>query len=44
MPTVGRREPAGSFNAMVRRRIRIESAKAVDADLKAWRREAYERA
>ena len=43
-PDTERLEPAGSFNAMVSHRVRIESTKAEDAELKAWLREAYERA
>ena len=44
VPATERLERAGSFNAMVSHRVRIESVKAVDAELKAWLREAYERA
>jgi len=43
-PATKRLEPAGSFNAMVSHRVRIESAKAVDAELKGWLRKAYEQA
>lgn len=39
---VGRLEAAGSFNSMVSHRVRLESADAVDADLLAWLRLAYD--
>jgi hypothetical protein len=41
---VKRLEAAGSFNAMVTHRVRLESAADVDAELVAWLRKAYERA
>lgn len=40
-PATQRLEPAGSFNAMVSHRVRIESTKEVDAELKAWLKAAY---
>jgi hypothetical protein len=40
-PATPRLEPAGSFNAMVSHRVRIESAAQVDAELKAWLHAAY---
>jgi Domain of unknown function (DUF4287)/Domain of unknown function (DUF5655) len=40
----GRLEAAGSFNAMVSHRVRIENLNEVDAELKAWLKEAYEAA
>lgn len=39
-----RLEAAGSFNAMVSHRVRLEAAADVDAELKGWLREAYEKA
>jgi hypothetical protein len=36
-----RLEPAGSFNSMVTHRVRLETAKQVDAQLKAWLKAAY---
>ncbi len=39
-----RLEASGSFNAMVSHRVRVASAKDVDAELVGWLREAYERA
>ncbi|QDU68131.1 DUF4287 domain-containing protein [Engelhardtia mirabilis] len=41
VPPSGRLEASGSFNAMVSHRVRIESAKDVDAELKAWLTQAY---
>jgi hypothetical protein len=38
----GRLEASGSFNAMVSHRVRLEKAADVDADVKAWLRQAYE--
>lgn len=40
----GRLEAAGSFNAMVSHRVRLESVKDVDAEVRAWLKAAYERA
>ena len=40
----GRLEASGSFNSMVSHRVRVESANAIDADLKAWLKAAYDRA
>ena len=40
----GRLEASGSFNAMVSHRVRLESAKDVDAEVKAWLKEAYDAA
>ena len=39
-----RLEASGSFNAMVSHRVRVASAKDVDAELVGWLREAYEKA
>jgi hypothetical protein len=39
-----RLEAAGSFNAMFTHRVRIGSIRDVDADFKAWARQAYEAA
>ena len=38
----GRLEAAGSFNSMVTHRIRIAELGQVDAELKAWMRQAYD--
>tara|TARA_R110002073_G_scaffold5409_1_gene33301 strand:+ start:6389 stop:6958 length:570 start_codon:yes stop_codon:yes gene_type:complete len=40
----GRLEVAGSFNAMVSHRVRLESVEAVNAELVDWMRKAYEAA
>jgi hypothetical protein len=40
----GRLEPSGSFNAMLTHRVKVPSAKDVDADLVAWLRKAYDAA
>ena len=40
----GRLENAGSFSAMVTHRVRVTSAKDIDAELVAWLRAAYEAA
>jgi len=37
-----RLEASGSFNAMVTHRVRVTSAKEVDAKLKAWLKKAYQ--
>lgn len=44
MEPTGRLEAAGSFNAMCTHRVRLESPGDVDAEVRAWIREAYERA
>ena len=43
-PTTARLESSGSFNAMVSHRVRLSSAKDVDAEVKAWLKKAYEAA
>lgn len=40
----GRLEASGSFNAMVSHRVRLASKADVDAEVKAWLKEAYRRA
>ena len=40
----GRLEASGSFNAMVTHRVRVESAKDVNAELIAWLKQAYDAA
>lgn len=40
----GRLEASGSFNAMFTHRVRITSAKEIDAELKRWLRAAYDAA
>jgi hypothetical protein len=40
----GRLEASGSFNAMVTHRVRVESAKEVDAELLRWLKSAYDAA
>ena len=42
--TTARMEASGSFNAMVSHRVRVSSKKEVDAELKRWLKQAYERA
>ena len=37
----GKLEKSGSFNAMVSHRVRLESDKDVDKEVKAWLKEAY---
>jgi hypothetical protein len=44
VPPAGRLEAAGSFNAMVSHRVRLDAADAVDGELIAWLRQAYEAA
>lgn len=43
-PPDGRLEAAGSFNAMVSHRVRLEKPEDVDADLLGWLRQAYDKA
>lgn len=43
-PTTDRLEASGSFNAMCSHRVRIEEKKQIDAELKNWLLQAYERA
>lgn len=43
-PVTARLEASGSFNSMVSHRVRLESAKDVDAELKRWLKAAYDRA
>jgi hypothetical protein len=40
----GRPEKSGSWNAMVTHRVRIETAKDFDADVKRWLKQAYDAA
>lgn len=40
----GRLENSGSFNAMVSHRVRVTSAKDVDAELVGWLKDAYDKA
>ena len=42
VPPAGRLEAAGSWNAMVTHRVRLESADQVDAELVGWLRRAYD--
>jgi len=42
-PATDRLEASGSFNAMVSHRVRLESTKDVDAQLKKWLKLAYEK-
>ncbi len=44
VPAGRRLESAGSFNAMVSHRVRIDNIKQVDAELRAWLRQAFEMA
>jgi len=44
VPAKGRLEPSGSFNAMFTHRVRITSAKEIDAELERWLKAAYEHA
>jgi hypothetical protein len=43
-PADGRLEPSGSFNAMFTHRIRLDSARDLDADVLGWLKEAYDEA
>jgi len=43
-PAGERLEASGSFNSMCSHRVRLSSAKDVDAEVIAWLREAYDRA
>ncbi len=43
-PVTPRLEASGSFNAMVSHRVRLSSAKDVDAELKGWLKKAYDAA
>ena len=40
----GRLEASGSFNSMCTHRVRVETAKDVDAELLGWLRKAYDNA
>jgi len=40
-PTTDRLEASGSFNAMCSHRVRVTSKKDINAELKAWLRQAY---
>jgi len=44
VPAKGRLEASGSFSAMVSHRVRVESAKDIDAELVGWLKQAYEAA
>lgn len=44
VPPAGRLEASGSFNAMMTHRIRLESVADLDAQVKAWLKQAYESA
>ena len=41
-PSTERLEPSGSFNAMVSHRVRLTGTSEVNAELKAWLRQAYD--
>jgi hypothetical protein len=43
LPAKGRLEDGASWNAMCSHRVRVESAKDVDAELLAWLKQAYEK-
>jgi len=43
-PTTKRLEASGSFNSMVSHRVRLSSAKDVDAELAGWLKRAYDAA
>lgn len=44
VPPSGRLEASGSFSAMCTHRIRLESVKEVDAEVRAWLKQAYQSA
>ena len=44
IPPTDRLEASGSFNSMVSHRVRLESTKDVNAELKKWLKQAYEAA
>ena len=44
VPPKGRLEAAGSWNGMVTHRVRLAKAAEVDAEIKAWLRQAYDMA
>ncbi|MEZ6194995.1 MAG: DUF5655 domain-containing protein [Planctomycetota bacterium] len=44
VPAKGRLEASGSFNAMVSHRVRLESPADVDAEVRAWLHQAFDRA
>jgi predicted transport protein len=44
VPPKGRLEAAGSWNGMVTHRVRLEKVADVDAELKAWLKQAYDAA
>ncbi len=44
LTAAGRLEASGSFNAMVSHRVRVESAKDINAELVAWLKAAYDQA
>ena len=44
MPPAGRLQASGSFNAMFTHRVRVESDKDIDAELKRWLKMAYDNA
>jgi hypothetical protein len=43
-PVGGRFEAAGNWNAMVTHRVRVETAKQIDAEVMRWLRQAYDAA
>lgn len=43
-PKMGRLEPGGSFNAMFSHRVRLASPEAIDGDVVAWLRSAFDAA
>ena len=43
-PPGERLEASGSFNAMVSHRVRLESEKGIDAELKKWLKQAFDAA